>query len=378
MQKAGFHYLSGNLAIAEGAIAAGCRFFGGYPITPSSEIAEHLSRRLPQVGGTFIQMEDEIGSIIAVIGASWGGAKSMTATSGPGLSLMMENLGLAVMTETPLVIVDVQRGGPSTGLPTLVGQGDVMQAKWGSHGPYEIIAISPESPQECFDLMIKAFNLSEQYRVPVIVLTDEVLSHLYEKVKIPPASKIKLVKRKYMKSPKDFDKQMKKWDLVPPMPPTGKGFAYHMTGLTHDARGYPNVSEEMQELLVRRLNDKIRLNAEKIVDVDEFMLDDAECVLVGFGSVSRSIKEAAIRLRNEGKKVGVARLRTIWPFATKYFNELADKVRKIFVAEVNYGQVFLEVERAVRGKVPVELFEKMGGMIHRPHEIVEKVQEAYA
>ncbi|MCD6491636.1 MAG: 2-oxoacid:acceptor oxidoreductase subunit alpha, partial [Candidatus Korarchaeota archaeon] len=242
--KPGTYFMSGNEAIAEGAIMAGCRFFAGYPITPSSEIAERLARRLPQVGGIFIQMEDELASMIAIIGASWGGLKAMTATSGPGFSLMQENLGFAVMTETPVVVVDVQRGSPSTGLPTLIGQGDIMQAKWGSHGPYEIIALSPSTVQECFDFAIKAFNLAEKYRVPVIVLMDERISHLYEKVVVPPKEKLILVERKRPKSKENFLPYKAEDDLIPPMPPVGEGYHFHITGLTHDERGYPKIDAE--------------------------------------------------------------------------------------------------------------------------------------
>ncbi|MHA1826400.1 MAG: 2-oxoacid:acceptor oxidoreductase subunit alpha, partial [Candidatus Heimdallarchaeota archaeon] len=234
----GQHFISGNVAIAEGCLAAGCRFFGGYPITPSSEIAERMSYRLPQVNGVFIQMEDELASIAVVLGASWGGKKAMTATSGPGISLMMENIGLGAMTETPCLIVNVQRGGPSTGLPTLVGQGDVMQARWGSHGDYEIIAVSPNSVQEAFDLSIEAFNLAEQYRVPVIMLTDESICHMFEKVVIPPKSKIKVINRKKPKgSKKNYLPYKPDDDLIPPMATAGEGYNVFVTGLTHDERG---------------------------------------------------------------------------------------------------------------------------------------------
>jgi len=254
-------FYSGNIACAEGAIAAGCRFFAGYPITPSTEIAEHMARRLPQVDGVFIQMEDELASMAAILGASWGGAKAMTATSGPGLSLMQENIGLGAMTETPCVIVDVQRAGPSTGMPTLIGQADVMQARWGSHGDYEIIALSPSSPQECFDLTIKSFNLAEEYRVPVILLMDESVGHMSEKVIIPPKEKIKIVDRKKPKVKPSEYLPFKADDYIPPMACAGEGYAVHVTGLTHDEKGYPQAtSPEVQEKLVRRLCDKIRKN----------------------------------------------------------------------------------------------------------------------
>ncbi len=228
----GHHFLSGDVAAAEGALAAGCKFFGGYPITPSSEIVERMSRRLPEVGGVFVQMEDELGSMAALLGASWGGKKSMTATSGPGFSLMMENYGLGILTETPCVIVNVQRAGPSTGLPTLLGQGDVMQARWGTHGPYEAIALAPESPQECFDFTVKAFNLSEKYRQPVVVLMDESVGHLFERVEIPPKKEIEIVNRKMSKDKKRHIYRPDK-DLIPPMQPLGAWipFTRHTEGL---------------------------------------------------------------------------------------------------------------------------------------------------
>ncbi|MEO0286961.1 MAG: 2-oxoacid:acceptor oxidoreductase subunit alpha, partial [candidate division WOR-3 bacterium] len=280
----GTHYMLGDHACAEGAIAAGCRFFAGYPITPSTEIAEWISRRLPLFGGIYIQMEDEIASITALIGASCGGVKSMTATSGPGYSLMVEGIGLAVMLEVPCVIVNVQRGAPSTGLPTLVGQGDVMQARWGSHGDYEIIALAPNSCQEMFDLTIKAFNLSEKYRVPVTILSDEAVGHLREKVVIPPEEKIEIIDRKKPNvSPEEYWPYIPDEDLVPPMAIAGEGYFVHMTGLTHDERGYPDITGEAHERLVRRLIDKIQKNRKDIIEYEEVMLDDAEIVVVSFG-----------------------------------------------------------------------------------------------
>lgn len=368
-------FYSGNIACAEGALAAGCRFFAGYPITPSSEIAEHMALRLPQVGGVFIQMEDELASMAAILGASWGGAKAMTATSGPGFSLMQENIGLGAMTETPCVVVNVQRAGPSTGMPTLVGQADVMQARWGSHGDYEIIALSPSSPQECFDLTIKAFNVAEEYRVPVIVLMDESVSHMFEKVVVPPKEKIKIVERKKPKvRPEEF-LPYKADDFVPPMACAGEGYKVHVTGLTHDEKGYPQAtSPEVQERLVRRLCDKIRKNERKLRDIEEFMMDDAEYALVSFGISGRSSKAAVRMARQKGYKVGLIRLRTIWPFPDEYFEKLANEIKKFIVVEINYGQIKLEVERNV-GKEKVELLPKMGGEIHMPREIYEKIKE---
>ena len=368
-------FYSGNIACAEGALAAGCRFFAGYPITPSSEIAEYMALRLPQVGGVFIQMEDELASMAAILGASWGGAKAMTATSGPGFSLMQENIGLGAMTETPCVVVNVQRAGPSTGMPTLVGQADVMQARWGSHGDYEIIALSPSSPQECFDLTIKAFNVAEEYRVPVVVLMDESVGHMFEKVVVPPKEKIKIVERKKPKvRPEEF-LPYKADDFVPPMACAGEGYKVHVTGLTHDEKGYPQAtSPEVQERLVRRLCDKIRKNERKLRDIEEFMMDDAEYALVSFGISGRSSKAAVRMARQKGYKVGLIRLRTIWPFPDEYFEKLANEIKKFIVVEINYGQIKLEVERNV-GKEKVELLPKMGGEIHMPGEIYEKIKE---
>ncbi|MFQ5843192.1 MAG: 2-oxoacid:acceptor oxidoreductase subunit alpha, partial [Thermodesulfobacteriota bacterium] len=266
----GEHYMDGDFACAEGALAAGCRFFAGYPITPSTEVAERFSERIPEVGGIFIQMEDEMASMNAILGASWGGVKSMTSTSGPGFSLMMENIGLGVMMEVPCVVVNVQRGGPSTGLPTMVGQADMMQARWGSHGDYEIIALSPNSPQECFHFTIEAFNLSEKCRVPVLFMMDECVGHMTEKVTIPPPDDIEIYPRRLThSSPKEYLPYMPDDDLVPPMIIAGQGYKIHTTGLTHDERGYPVMTAEAQEKLVRRLVDKIRLNADNIIRIEE-------------------------------------------------------------------------------------------------------------
>jgi len=372
----GEHYMSGNEAIAEGCIAAGCRFFGGYPITPSSEIAERMSLRLPQVGGVFIQMEDELASIAAVLGAAWGGKKSMTATSGPGISLMMENIGLGAMTETPCLIVNVQRGGPSTGLPTLVGQGDVMQARWGSHGDYEIIAVSPNSVQEAFDLSIEAFNLAEKYRVPVIMLADESICHMFEKVVIPPKSKIKVVDRKKPKgSKKNYLPYKADEDLVPPMANAGEGYNVFVTGLTHDEKGYPVINAEAQEKLVKRLCDKILLNEEKIRKIEEYKTSDAKILVISYGITSRSAKGAVELARKKGIKAGLLRLITIWPFPAPVIKELAKKVDAIVVAEINNGQIIKEVREAVTRDIPIVLSGKLGGSVHTPKEILAKIEE---
>ncbi len=371
----GEYFMSGDFACAEGAIAAGCRFFAGYPITPASEIAERMSERLPEVEGVFIQMEDELASMAALVGASWAGAKPMTSTSGPGFSLMQENIGLAAMMEAPCVIVDVQRGGPSTGLPTTMGQGDVMQSRWGSHGDYEIIALSPSSPQEIFDLTIKAFNLAEIYRVPVIVLTDEVVGHMTEKVVIPKASEITVVNRK---RPSGLIEDYRPYrvtddDLVPAMVSAGDGYGIHATGLTHDEKGYPDVSPEMQEELIPRLVNKIRLNAGKIAEYEEREIDDAEVVIVSYGISARTSLGGLQLARKRGLKVGFMKLITVWPFPEKRIRELSEKVKAFVVPEINLGQIALEVERCAGGKAEVVLVSRAGGAVHTPEEIVEAI-----
>jgi 2-oxoglutarate ferredoxin oxidoreductase subunit alpha len=373
--RTGNHFTTGNHAVAEGSLAAGCKFFGGYPITPSSEVAEHMASRLPQVNGHFVQFEDEIASIAGILGASWGGSKSMTATSGPGYSLMVENIGLGMMTETPCVIVNVQRGGPSTGLPTLVGQQDVMQTKWGSHGDYEPIAISPSTVQESFDLVISAFNFSEQYRLPVTFLMDETIGHMSEKLVIPAKEKIKTVNRKRPTvPPEEYLPYKAGKDLVPPMALAGDGYKVMMTGLTHDERGYPEISAEAQEKNVRRINDKIRKNKKKIIKTEEYKLEDAKIALVSFGTSARAAKGAVNRARKKGIKVGLLRLITIWPFPDYRIELLADQVKKIIVPEINYGQITREIERSAHGKTDVKGIFKLGGAIHTPDEILKEVE----
>lgn len=371
-------FFSGNVAAAEGAILAGCRFFGGYPITPSTEIAERMAFRLPQVGGVFIQMEDELASMAAILGASWGGVKAMTATSGPGLSLMQENIGLGTMTETPCVVVDVQRGGPSTGMPTLVAQADVMQARWGSHGDYEIIALAPSSVQECFDLTIRAFNLSEKYRTPVIVLMDESVGHMSEKVVIPSAEEIALIERKKPTVPPEAYRAYEPdEDLVPPMACAGEGYNVHVTGLTHDEKGYPVATDpEVQARLVRRLCDKILVHEPELRDIEEFEMDDADVAVISYGISARPSKAAVKEARKRGHKVGFIQLRTIWPFPEAYFQEIAERVKTFIVVEINYGQLKLEVERVV-GRERVHLLSKLGGDIHRPEDVYRKIREVY-
>ncbi|MEW6686588.1 MAG: 2-oxoacid:acceptor oxidoreductase subunit alpha [Candidatus Edwardsbacteria bacterium] len=373
----GAHYLDGDHACAEGALAAGCRFFAGYPITPSTEIAERISERFPEVGGIFIQMEDEIAASIAILGAVWAGAKSMTVTSGPGFSLMQEHIGLACMLETPCVFVDVQRGGPSTGLPTLTGQGDMMQVRWGSHGDYEIIALSPNSPQECFDFTIDAFNLSEKYRIPVFLMMDECVGHMTEKVVIPQPDKIELVERKWYQGPKEKYLPFKSdKDLMPFMVKAGEGYKFHVTGLTHDERGYPIMSWECQEKCVRRLIEKIRLNADKIVKFEEEDIDEAEVIVLSYGISSRVALKAIEMARKEKIRVGIIRLIVVWPFPERRIRELAKKVKAFVVPEINYGQMVLEVERCSAGNAKAILVPHGGGWVHKPEDILKAIKEA--
>ncbi|RLG99950.1 2-oxoacid:acceptor oxidoreductase subunit alpha [Candidatus Bathyarchaeota archaeon] len=371
----GKHFLSGDYACAEGAIAAGCRFFAGYPITPATEIAERMARRLPEVGGIYIQMEDELASIAAVIGASYAGVKAMTATSGPGFSLMQENIGLAVMTETPLVVVDIMRGGPSTGQPTKPGQQDMMQAKWGSHGDYEVIALAPSSVQEMFDLTIECFNLSERFRVPAFLMADETVAHMWERVIIPEQDQIEIVNRKKPAAPPaDYLPFKPDESLVPPMACFGEGYRVHVTGLTHDERGYPQTdSPEIQEQLVRRLCDKIRRNADKIIKVKEFMLEDAEVAVIAYGTPARAAVSAVKKAREGGIKAGLLRLITIWPFPEKHVEEIANRVKGIVVPELNYGQIVREVERAAK-TTPVHFIPKFGEALHTPMEILDGIR----
>jgi len=371
----GVHFMSGDLACAEGAIAAGCRFFAGYPITPATEIAERLARRLPEVGGVYIQMEDEIASMAAVIGASWAGVKAMTATSGPGLSLMQENIGLAVMTETPCVIVDVMRGGPSTGQPTMASQQDVMAVRWGAHGDYEVIALAPSTVQETFDLTIKAFNLAETYRVPVFILIDEVLGHMSERLVIPRPDEIEIVNRKTPRVPPgDYQPFKPDEGLVPPMACFGAGYRFYVSGLTHDELGRPlPSSSEVHRRLVQRLCEKIRRNADKIVQVEEFMLEDAEVAVIAYGITSRVALGAVRRARERGLRAGLLRPVTVWPFPERRVSEVARRVNCIVVFELNYGQIVREVERAAKD-TPVRFYPKLGGELPTPMEML-KVME---
>jgi len=373
----GAHYLDGDFACGEGAMAAGCRFTAGYPITPSTEVVERIARRFPMMGGTFIQMEDELASMAAVVGASWTGSKSLTVTSGPGFSLMMENIGLGAMMETPCVVVNVQRGGPSTGLPTMTGQADMMQARWGSHGDYELIALSPQSPQESFDLMIEAFNLSELYRVPVMFMMDECVGHMTEKVVIPPADQIEVVPRRLTaKPPGEFLPYRGNGNSIPEFARAGDGYRFHTTGLTHDARGYPVMSAECQAVNVAHLVDKIRNNADKIVRFEEEDTDGADVVLVTYGITARVARMGIDLARKEGVKVGVIRLVVVWPFPEKRIRELAPKIKAFVVPEINYGQMVLEVERCAGGKAAAILVPHGGGGVHDPNDICKAILRA--
>jgi 2-oxoglutarate ferredoxin oxidoreductase subunit alpha len=373
----GTHYLDGDFACGEGAMAAGCRFVAGYPITPSTEVVERISRRFPFMGGVFIQMEDELASMAAVVGASWTGTKCMTVTSGPGFSLMMENIGLAAMMETPCVVVDVQRGGPSTGLPTMVGQADMMQARWGSHGDYEVIALCPQSPQEAFDLTIEAFNLAETYRTPVLLMMDECVGHMTEKVVIPPASQIDLVPRRLTaKAPGEYLPYAVNGGWVPEFARVGDGYRFHATGLTHDQRGYPDMSPECQEKCVRRLVGKIRDNAGKIVRVEERSTEGAEVIVVAYGISARVARMGMELAQEEGVAVGFLRLVTVWPFPEARIGELALSAKAIVVPEINCGQMVLEVQRCVAGRADVVPVTHAGGGVHDPADICAAIVRA--
>jgi 2-oxoglutarate ferredoxin oxidoreductase subunit alpha len=366
--------MQGNEAIAEGALAAGVRFFAGYPITPSTEVAEIMAEKLPAIGGKFIQMEDEIASMAAIIGASLTGVKSMTATSGPGFSLKQENIGFACMTEVPCVVVNVQRSGPSSGIATAPAQGDVMQARWGTHGDHSIIALCPASVRECFDLTVKAVNLSEKYRVPVILLTDEVVGHTRERVVLP--DKVEQINRKKPAVPPEgYYPYRPDADGVPPMANFGDGYRHHVTGLVHDETGGPTTSPQVTESLVRRLVDKIDRNAQEIISCDEFMMEDAEIVVFAYGGVARSAKRAIKEARQLGLKAGLFRPVTLWPFPEAQVGTLAQKVKAIIVPEMNLGQLRLEVERAAKGRIPVIGVHRVNGELIPPHEILAMIKE---
>ncbi len=368
--------LTGNEACALAAIACGMRFYAGYPITPSSEIAEYLAKLLPKHGGVFIGMEDEIASMGAIIGASLTGAKSMTATSGPGFSLMQENIGFASMAEVPCVVVNVMRGGPSTGLPTLPAQGDVMQARWGTHGDHPIIALTPYSVRETYDLTIRAFNLSEKYRVPVILLLDETIGHVNEKVEIPDISAYEIVDRTQPTCPPEEYLPFEHTESgVPPMANFGTGYRYHVTGLSHDETGFQtNDNAEIEKLLLR-LHRKIDIARDDIVEADAYLMDDAEIGIVAYGSAARASREAIRTARVQGIKVGMLRPRTLWPFMDKEIQAYAEQIRTWIVPEMNLGQIAHEVECALRGKGVVHRVNRVDGCLIEPPQILAKIKE---
>lgn len=370
----GIRFLQGNEACAEGAIAAGCRFYAAYPITPATEIAEHLARQLPPLGGVVVQMEDEMASMAAVIGASWAGAKAMTATSGPGFSLMQENLGLAFMTETPCVVVDVQRAGPSTGQATKCGQGDVMQARWGSHGDYNTIALLPNSVQEMFDLTIRAFNLAEAYRTPVIVLADEIIAHMTERASIPSPDQIEIINRR---KPKPGEQLFFGGYDIPPMPAVGEGFDVAVTGSSHDERGIRSTADpEVHRQLVQRLHRKIARNQQLIADCEAKNAENCDIGIVSYGCTSRAAYEAIEKAAENGLSVGHIRLKTMWPFPHRAVRSMAESAKTIIVPEMNLGQAIYEVQRAAQGKASIIALNKIGGgeMI-TPEEILAKITE---
>jgi len=365
----GSYFFTGNEAAAEGAMAAGCRYYAGYPITPSSEIMERMAQRLKEVDGVFMQMEDEIASICSVVGASWSGSKAMTATSGPGFSLMQEALGYGVFTETPLVLVDIQRAGPCTGQATKVGSGDLMQAKWGSHGDYQIIALSPWSVQEMYDQTIEAFNLSEQYRVPVFVMADEAVGHLRERMDIRPVVKIRNRYKKSGAAP--FGTEEK--DGVPPMPSFGEGESITVTGSTHNEFGVRKTDDPaVHERLVSRINNKILNHRENIIQSEAYSLDDAEVIVVAYGFTARSAFFAVDQLRKSGKKAGLLRLKTIWPFADGLINRIGKLGKKLFVPEMNSGQVYGEI-RKYAGCEVIPYHQTNGRIIH-PKDIIAHIE----
>jgi len=367
--------IQGNHACALGAVAAGCRFFAGYPITPSSEIAEFMSRELPKLGGKFIQMEDEIASIAAVIGASVGGLKAMTATSGPGFSLMQENIGYAVVAEIPCVIVSVMRTGPSTGLPTSPSQGDVMQARWGTHGDHPIIVLTPDSVREAFDLTVTAFNFAEKYRTPVIVLMDEVVGHMRERVELPTVTPEQIVNREMPAVPPEWYEPFGNPPSdVPPLAPFGEGYRYHITGLLHDARGFPTSRQDEVQPWIDRVFRKIDRHLDEIALWEEDGVEDALVAVVAYGSTARSARQAIKMARARyGRKVGLLRLKTLWPFPEAVVERLGDRVQRIVVAEMNLGQIALEVERVV-GRRKVLRVGRADGHMVTPNQIVDAIR----
>jgi 2-oxoglutarate ferredoxin oxidoreductase subunit alpha len=372
--KQGTYFWQGNDACAEAAIIAGCRFFAGYPITPASEIAEHMAKRLPQFGGIATQMEDEMASIGAVVGASWAGTKAMTATSGPGFSLMQEFIGYAFMTETPCVIVDVQRSGPSTGQATKCGQGDVMQSRWGTHGDYSAIVLSPNSVQEMFTLTIKAFNLAEKYRTPVILLADETIAHMREQITVPPIENIKITSHR---KPRAEEKSFFGPEEIPPMPTVGEGFNVAVTGSTHNEYGIRfTASPIVHRCLVERLNNKIGNHIDDIADFESYNIDECQIGIVSYGCTSRAIHEVVENAEKMGIKIGYIRLKNLWPFPERIIEKIAESAEKIIVPEMNLRQIFYEVERAAKGLARIIPLNKIGGgELITPEELLVKLEE---
>jgi 2-oxoglutarate ferredoxin oxidoreductase subunit alpha len=371
----GTHFMNGDAACCEGAIAAGARFAAGYPITPSTEVVERFAARVPKIGGIFIQMEDELAASITLQGMVWAGAKSFTVTSGPGYSLMMEHIGFAAMTETPCVFVNVQRGGPSTGLPTLPAQGDMMQARFGSHGDYSTISLVPNSPQECFSLTVKAFNLAEKFRVPVMFMMDECVGHMTEKVVIPEAKEIEVTPRRHAsKPPSEFLLFEPGEELVPEMAHAGEGYKVYVTGLTHDKRGYPLMNPASQKELIPRLFEKISRAADELTIVESEGLEDADVVVVSYGITSRVAQRAIEMARAKGLKVGKLRLICVWPFPEKLIRELAPKVKALVMPELNMGQVVIELERCAGGQCKVISVPHPGGTVHKPADILAAIE----
>ena len=367
--------LQGNEAVVEGALRAGCRFFAGYPITPATEISEILSVRLPQVAGTFIQMEDEIASLGAVIGASLAGVKSMTATSGPGFSLMQENLGFAIIAEVPCVIVDVMRGGPSTGLPTFPSQSDVMQARWGTHGDHPAIVLSASTVRECYEMTIKSFNFSEKFRTPVVLLIDEVVAHMREKV-ILSEEEMEIIDRVKPTVPPEW--YIPYEDVpsgIPAMANFGEGYRYHVTGLTHDIRGFPTSRPDEIGPFMTRLHRKISQHFAEIQMAEFFQTEDAEVTIIAYGCVARSAKRAMIQAREKGIKAGHLKLLTLWPFVRSAVEKILKTSKILIVPEMNMGQLSREVKRVSRGAAKVYALNKVDGTMITPEEIMNRILE---
>jgi 2-oxoglutarate ferredoxin oxidoreductase subunit alpha len=366
--------IQGNEAIVEGAIAAGCRFFSGYPITPASEISERFSVRMPQIDGVFIQMEDEIASMGAVIGASLAGAKSMTATSGPGFSLMSENIGFACMAEVPCVVVNVMRGGPSTGLPTHPSQGDVLQARWGTHGDHPVIVLAVSTVRDCFEITVLGFNLSEKFRVPVIILSDEVVAHTRETVTLPADDELEVVNRSKPAMPPEWYVPYEDNSMgVPPMAAFGEGYHYHITGLAHDVRGFPTQRPDEINALMNRLFRKITQGFHDIQKVKPFMMDDAEVAVIAYGSVARSARRAVTEARQSGIKAGLLQLVTLFPFPRHYVEDVLAQCRAVLVAEMNFGQISREVKRVNQTASRVDKYNRVDGQLITPEEIFGKL-----